>query len=85
MPSAHVYNHHFSENRNIWDAYIPQLSDEQFAHSESYSHGSVRNQLVHLISVDDTWFGGLRDVEIPDSLDPASPADRQNIRVQWDL
>ena len=80
----HFYDYHFSENHNVWDSYITPLSDEQFTQNEGYSHGSVRNQLVHLMSVDDTWFSGLRGVEIPDSLDPATFVDRNSIRQQWD-
>lgn len=80
----HFFDYHFSENRNIWDAYIASLSDEQFTRSASYSHGSVRNQVVHLMSVDDTWFSGLRGVEIAGSLDPATFEDRNGIRRHWD-
>lgn len=80
----HFYDYHFSENRNIWDTYITQLSDEQFTQEASYSRGSVRNQVVHLMSVDDTWFSALRGVEIPDGLDPATFVDRNSIRMHWD-
>jgi uncharacterized damage-inducible protein DinB len=80
----HFYNYHFAENRKIWDAYIPSLSQEQFTQNVSYSHGSIRNQIVHLISVDDTWFSGLRGVEIPESLNPADFDDRKLIRARWD-
>ena len=80
----HFYDYHFSENRKIWDTYIPALSDEQFIQNVDYSHGSVRNQIVHLISVDDTWFSALRDVEIPEPLDPADFEDRKIIREHWD-
>ena len=80
----HFYGYHFSENRNIWETYIAQLSDELFIQTLSYSHGSIRNQIVHLMSVDDTWFSGLRGVEIPDSLDPAAFVDRNSIRTHWD-
>jgi uncharacterized damage-inducible protein DinB len=80
----HFFDYHFSENRTIWDKYIPLLSDEQFTQNVGYSHGSVRNQIVHLMSVDDTWFSGLRGVEIPDSLDPATLVDRNGIRTHWD-
>jgi uncharacterized damage-inducible protein DinB len=66
----HFFNYHFSENRTIWE-YVSQLSDEQFTQDVSYSHGSVRNQIVHLMNVDDAWFSGLRGVEIQDELDPA--------------
>jgi len=80
----HFFNYHFAENRNIWDKYVMPLADDQFTLNVGYSHGSVRNQVVHLMSVDDTWFSGLRGVEIPDALDPANFVDRNSIRGQWD-
>jgi uncharacterized damage-inducible protein DinB len=80
----HFFGYHFSENRTIWDKYIPLISDELFTQNVGYSHGSVRNQIVHLMSVDDTWFSGLRGAEIPDSLDPDTFVDRNTIRIQWD-
>ena len=80
----HYYGYHFSENRTIWDAYITPLSEEQFTQDLGYSHGSVRNQVLHLMSVDDTWFSGLRGVEPPDPLDPAAIVDRNAIRTHWD-
>lgn len=80
----HFYDYHFAENRNIWDSYITSLSDEQFTQEVDYSGGSVRNQIVHLMSVDDTWFSGLRGAEIPEHLHPADFEDRQSIRAYWD-
>jgi uncharacterized damage-inducible protein DinB len=80
----HFYDYHFTENREIWDRYVPQLSDEQFTQDVDYSHGSVRNQIVHLMSVDDTWFSGLRGLEIPEPLNPADFDDRKTIRAHWD-
>ena len=80
----HFYGYHFAENRKIWDTYIASLPQEQFIQNVNYSHGSVRNQIVHLMSVDDTWFSALRGVEIPESLDPAKFEDRKIIRAHWD-
>jgi uncharacterized damage-inducible protein DinB len=80
----HFYDYHFTENRNTWDTYIMPLSQEQFTREVAYSHGSVRNQIVHLMSVDDTWFSGLRGVEIPEPLNPANFDDRKIIRAHWD-
>jgi uncharacterized damage-inducible protein DinB len=80
----HFYGYHFAENRNLWDTYITSLSHEQFVQTVGYSHGSIRNQIVHLMNVDDTWFSELRGVEIPDSLDSANIDDREIIRAQWD-
>lgn len=80
----HFYDYHFAENRKIWDSYITQLSDEQFTREVGYSHGSVRNQILHLISADDTWFSPLRGAEFPEPLDPADFNDRKAIRAHWD-
>jgi uncharacterized damage-inducible protein DinB len=80
----HFYNYHFSENRNLWDAYITRLSHEQFTQNVGYSHGSVRNQIVHLMSVDDTWFSALRGDEIPEPLNPADFDNRETLRTHWD-
>jgi uncharacterized damage-inducible protein DinB len=80
----HFYEYHFTANREIWDSYITLLSPELFTQPVGYSHGSVRNQVVHLISVDDTWFSPLRGVEIPETLNPADFPDQQSIRTHWD-
>lgn len=79
----HFYNYHFAENRNLW-GYITTLSAEQFVQSAPYSHGSVRDQIVHLINVDDIWFSELGGVE---PLEPPSPAgvdDREIVRAYGD-
>ncbi|HZU86528.1 MAG TPA: DinB family protein [Anaerolineaceae bacterium] len=78
----HFYGYHFTENRKLWDSYVTLLSDEQFTQANKYSHGSVRDQVVHLISVDEAWFSGLRGVEIPE--DQAAFDDREVIRAYWD-
>ena len=80
----HFYDYHFTENRKIWETYITSLSHEQFTQNVDYSHGSVRNQIVHIMSTDEAWFSGLRGVDIPKSLDPANVDDRKIIRAHWD-
>lgn len=80
----HFYNYHFAENRKIWDSYITPLSQEQFTRHVAYSEGSVRNQVVHMISADQTWFSGLRGLEIPGFLNPDDFNDRVKTRTYWD-
>ena len=80
----HFYNYHFTENRKIWDSYITQLSHEQFTQHVCYSHGSVRDQIVHLIGCDDTWFSELRGVEPLEPVPPANFDARKSIRAHWD-
>lgn len=80
----HLYGYHFTANRNLWNKSIMRLSDEQFVHTADYSVGSLRNQVVHLMSVDDRWFSALRNVEVPDFLNPADYPLREKIRTEWD-
>jgi uncharacterized damage-inducible protein DinB len=80
----HFYDYHFSENRKIWDEYITPLSYEQFTQNVNYSHGSVRNQIVHLFSADEAWFSEVRGIEMPEPYTPADFDDRDAIRAYWD-
>ena len=80
----HFYDYHFAENRKIWDTYVTPLSHEQFTQEVDYSHGSVRDQIIHLMSVDDAWFSELRGVEPSEPFPPANLDDRESIRAHWD-
>ena len=80
----HFYDYHFTENRKILDTTIKSLSQDQFTQNADYSHGSVRNQIIHLMSVDDVWFSQLRGV-MPSELIPSTLSDdRKIIRAYWD-
>lgn len=80
----HFLAYHIAENRKIWEQHIVPLSQEDFVRPLDYSIGSIRNHVVHLMSVDDTWFAGLRGVTIPEPLDPDQFTDREAIRTYWD-
>lgn len=80
---CHFYNYHFSENRKLWDNCVSQLTDEQFTHPVDYSHGSVRDQIIHLIGAEEMWFSELRGVE-PLELSPEPGVSRDWIRAHWD-
>ena len=80
----YFYNYHFTENRKIWDSYVAPLSFEKFAQHVDYSHGSVRDQIVHVIGADDVWFSELRGIEPAEPLPPADSDDRKDIRAYWD-
>lgn len=80
----HFYDYHFAENRTIWDRYVMSLSADQFTQPANYSHGSVRDQVVHLMNVDEVWFSELRGVEPSDPPPSTSVDDRADIRAHWD-
>jgi len=79
----HFYDYHFAENRKIWDS-VTQLSEEQFTQHVDYSYGSVRDQIVHLMSCDEIWFSELRGIEPPEPFPAADVDDRNMIRTHWD-
>jgi uncharacterized damage-inducible protein DinB len=80
----HFYDYHFAENRKLWDSYVNQLTPEQFTQAVGYSHGSVRDQIVHLINTDHGWFSDLRGSASPEQFDLDGVDDRATIRAQWD-
>ena len=80
----HFYDYHFAQNREIWDKYVVPLSYERFTQSATYSHGSVQDQIAHLINVDDIWFSELRGVEPSAPFPSANVDNRKIIRAHWD-
>lgn len=81
----HFYEYHFTMNRTIWDQCVVPLTDEQFIRKINYSVGSVRNQVVHMLNIDDRWFSGLRGMSVPGFLNPVYYRKRDVIRAKWDL
>jgi len=79
----HFYNYHFSENRKVW-SHVTSLSYEQFTRAVDYSHGSVRDQILHLIDAEQMWFSELRDAQPLESLPATNSDDRDVIRAYWD-
>lgn len=80
----HFYNYHFSENRKVWE-HVAALTFEQFTQPIGYSRGSIREQVVHLLDVEDVWFSELRGAQPAEPLSETVTADdRDAIRARWD-
>lgn len=54
--------YHIETTRRVWDT-IEQITEEQFLGNTIYSHGSIRNLMVHLTSVERRWLAGLKNQE----------------------
>jgi uncharacterized damage-inducible protein DinB len=63
---------------------VAQLSYKQFIQYVDYSHGAVRDQIIHLINVEEVWFSELRGGVPSDPLPPTTCDDRNIIRSHWD-
>ncbi len=80
----HFYNYHFAENRKVLE-HVASLTFEQFTQPIVYSHGSIRDQIVHLLDVEDVWFSELRGAQPAEPLPETVTADdRDTIRAHWD-
>jgi uncharacterized damage-inducible protein DinB len=79
----HFYEYHFAENRKVWNHAV-SLPYETFTQAVSYSHGSVRDQIVHLIEAEDVWFSELREAQPSEPLPMTDGDDRNSIRAHWD-
>ncbi len=81
----HFYNYHFAENRKVWE-HIASVTFEQFNQPIEYSRGSIREQVVHLLDVEDVWFSELRGAQPADPLpESVSADDRETIRAHWNV
>jgi uncharacterized damage-inducible protein DinB len=80
-----LYDYHFAENHKIWNRYMDVITQEQFTQKSDFSLGSVRNHLVHLMNVENSWFCELRGIEIPHFKNPIHFSDRKKLRNAWDI
>lgn len=81
----HLYEYHFTLNRKFWHFCIENLTWKQLTGIDKISVGSIRNQFVHIMSVDERWFRGLHgkpDTGVHNPEDFKKPAE---IRMKWDL
>jgi uncharacterized damage-inducible protein DinB len=79
-----LYESHFAANHKLWADSIAGLTDEQFKQKLPYSVGSIRNQVVHMLNVEHSWFCELRGVDPPGWANPVHLPDRPRVRARWD-
>ncbi len=76
-----LIGYHIASNEQLW-ASIDTLSDEQFAAPVPYSHGSVRQHLIHMMSVDRRWLEGVQGRRVA-HLSADDYPDRDTVRRQF--
>ena len=90
MNSLDMYRQLFSYNYalfdKIWES-ILVLSDAQFVQDIDYSHGSIRNQMVHVINTEVGWLRGLQgDPQARKiKMDPKDYPTCKSTIVLWDI
>jgi uncharacterized damage-inducible protein DinB len=79
-----LYEYHFAENRALWEKYVVRITDAQLNQDLAYSHGSIRDQVSHIVDVDDAWFSDLRNAKPRKPLEPPDDVRLEHIRARWD-
>ncbi len=78
-----LYDYHFAQHDQVW-ASIEHLTDAMFVQDIPYSIGSVRNHMVHLMSVDQRWFARAMGVPMPERLHQTDYLTRSAVKAGWD-
>jgi len=64
-----LVEYHVASNRRLWNHLLENLTDEPFTQALGFSHGSVRNQVVHLAATDRYWLHDIQSKPVT-GLDP---------------
>lgn len=78
-----LFSYNYWAFERVW-ACIVHLTDEQFAHEVDYSRGSIRNQVVHLMSATQRWVYRLQHIEPPPRLVNEDFVSLAQIKTKWD-
>jgi len=79
-----LYDYHYTLNRLLWERGVVPLTAEQFRRRLPYSLGSVRNQVVHMMNMEERWFAALRGAAVPGILNPVHFGTPTAVRARWD-
>jgi uncharacterized damage-inducible protein DinB len=77
-----LVGYHVASNRRLWDHLLEHLTDEQFTQPLGYSHGSIRNQVVHLAATDHYWLHDIQSKPVT-GLDPMDYPTRASFAATW--
>ncbi len=67
----------------VWKC-IDTITDEQFCHETGFSMGSIRNQMVHVISATRRWVQRLEGAPLEEHLKYEDFPTRASVRPAWD-
>ncbi len=79
-----LLDYHYTAYDRVWSS-VMELSREQFVQEYDYSLGSIRNQLAHVMNVDDRWLSRLQHQQPTESLAFTDFPDQQSLRQKWAL
>jgi uncharacterized damage-inducible protein DinB len=76
------FEYTFYTDRLVWD-YVMKLTDDQFYRPNTYSLGSVHEQVVHMMTVQEVWLARIHGQQLSMAVGADFPQ-RDQIRAHWD-
>jgi uncharacterized damage-inducible protein DinB len=77
-----LFDYNLWAHERVWSG-ILTLDDEQFARASDYSIGSVRHQIIHVLSVDRRWMARVAGQSTPPHLQPDDYPTVESARDAW--
>ena len=78
-----LFSYNYWAFERVWNC-IHQLTDEQFTQSVDYSRGSIRNQVVHLMSATQRWMLRLQRAPMAERMAFEDFPDLVTTKTKWD-
>ena len=78
-----LFEYNYWAFEKVWDCVL-QLSDEQFVQELGYSRGSIRHQIVHMMSATQRWIFRLRREPLLPHLAFEDFSTRASAKAKWD-
>ena len=79
-----LIDYNYTEHHKVWDRCIMQLTDAQFTRDSGYSHGSIHQEVVHVMNGEWWWISRAQG-QSPQSQPPVETyPTREIIRARWD-
>lgn len=76
------FDYTFWAFERLWGC-LEHLAEADFTREVDYSLGSIRNQMVHVMSANTIWIHRLRDQPFPPHFDPQHYPTRAAVRAGW--
>jgi uncharacterized damage-inducible protein DinB len=77
-----LYDYHYWANRRVFNC-IANLTPEQFVQPLDYSVGSIRNQVVHMMSAEWIWFARIQGESPDHMLNPDDYPTPKAVQAAW--
>jgi uncharacterized damage-inducible protein DinB len=77
-----LFDYNYTTHDRVWDC-VMELTEEQFVAESDYSWRSLRNHLVHVMSVDNRWLARVQNQPLPDRLEVVDYPNQDTVREKW--